>query len=235
MIILCAGMYRSGSTLQYQITSKLIEKKKLGVRVEWKEINSLISFLGELNDNSFKVVKTHEINDDLISFIKNNLDNVKIIYIYRDLRDVFLSHLIKNNTTFEEVYQSGFIDHCINLYDKWMSLSNVYVSKYEDVVNNIKSEVKSISEFLNMNCSDNELIEIANNYSFKKQKDRITRINKDSIQTYGNLKFDPKNLLHHNHLNKGEIGGWRTYFTSSQIQLLNAKVEVWSTNLNYEI
>ena len=44
MIIFCAGMYRSGSTLQYQVASELVEKNKLGKRVEWKEINSLVSY-----------------------------------------------------------------------------------------------------------------------------------------------------------------------------------------------
>lgn len=228
-------MYRSGSTLQYQVASELVEINNLGNRVEWMSLDTLIDHISSINSQGYKVLKTHEINSSLEDFIKKNSDNVKILYIFRDLRDVFLSHMIKNNLSFDEVYKSDFLIKCINLYDRWTNLNNVYISRYEDVVNDLKLEVKRIAEFLKINIDEKNIDIISEKYSFVRQQERIIEINRRNMSSYGSLKFDKENLLHHNHLNKGEVGGWKNYFSREQIDMLNSKIGNWLSILGYEL
>ncbi|WP_339687042.1 sulfotransferase domain-containing protein [uncultured Nonlabens sp.] len=236
MVIFCSGMYRSGSTLQYQIVSEIIESENLGKRVEWLEIDSIMENIEAWsNDDSYWVVKCHEINEALMDYILRNQSRFRIIYIYRDLRDVFLSHMIKNDLNFKVLFESAFLDECLELYNKWTSFSNIYISRYEDVINNMEKEICEINNYLKLSLTDSFILETAEKYSFHNQQKRINDIRRGKLQVHKGLKFDSKNLLHHNHLNKGEVGGWTNAFNDEQNEKLKIKLEPWLKNLNYNI
>ena len=71
MLIICAGMARSGSTVQYQIVCEIIESLSLGMTIGWVEVPSK-EFLDNLENVAFRkdkflVIKSHNCSNLLIT------------------------------------------------------------------------------------------------------------------------------------------------------------------------
>ncbi len=60
-LIICAGMIRSGSTLQYQVVSDLVEQRGLGQRAGFVESKTFSNVRARLeNADGLTVIKVHE-------------------------------------------------------------------------------------------------------------------------------------------------------------------------------
>jgi hypothetical protein len=64
--------------------------------------------------------------------------------------------------TFEQLWNEGFIENCLDNYKRWTTLPGVLVSKDEDFVKNIPEEVKRIAEHLYLNICLDRCQKIAN-------------------------------------------------------------------------
>ena len=228
MWIICCGMPRSGSTLQYQIASKLIEDAKLGKRVGWVRPEDIEKIFKKYdNYKKFKVIKTHIFSKRIQNEFLNG--NAKGLYIYRDIRDVIVSHMNKNNMSFTFLIRNNFLNNILNNYYLWTALPNMYISKYEDVITNLKLEVYNIARFLNINKSLKECNKIANNFSIDKQ---IARINK--LQTsLKNNKYDSVSLLHSDHIFSGDIHYWKRVLSWKQVSMIQSNYKKWLQKNNY--
>jgi len=101
MWIFCGGMNRSGSTVQYQITARLVEEAKLGKRVEWVKSSDFPVLRDKYaHDNQWKVFKAHSCTNTIQAEFQQQ--NAMGVYIYRDVRDVFVSVMYRQATTFEQ-------------------------------------------------------------------------------------------------------------------------------------
>ena len=94
MLVVCCGMYRSGSTLHYQIAGALVEAAGVGARAGWDWASADVSLArpGAGRTGAMGVIKVHEPHPE--PGVEAGLDPDGVLYIYshRDLRDVVVSY-----------------------------------------------------------------------------------------------------------------------------------------------
>lgn len=231
MLIICCGMMRSGSTLQYQLTVEILEKTGKGTG--WGEIRhgNCHEILGKDSSSLMKVVKVHQFRH--LKGVKEAIADkqAKGIYSYRDIRDVTVSLMKMRKATFERlVFETGEIKECIRDFYNWTNLDDMLISRYDTMVNNLPQEVLKIAHHLNIDIAQKDAQEIANHYSIEKQKKRIEKwkINK----VHGN-SYDPKSLLHANHINFGKQSQWNEVLTPIQVAYLESMGKDWLSLVNY--
>jgi len=94
MLIICCGMPRSGSTLQFNATWKVVEAAGTGKRVEWQssadwaDATDLLTELAA--SDTLNVVKMHFPPDNVKALAEAN-GAVRFVYVHRDIRDVIYS------------------------------------------------------------------------------------------------------------------------------------------------
>jgi hypothetical protein len=94
MLVICNGMERSGSTLQYNIARLIVETKGLGrsegypfKQGEWEKGAAILQQWQLCSD--WVVIKAHSIHPKLESLARDK--NTRVLYIFRDPRDVAAS------------------------------------------------------------------------------------------------------------------------------------------------
>lgn len=244
MIVLCCGMKRAGSTVQYQITSELVESAGRGQDLGFITERNFGTVRSEFLDSpEIVVLKTHDVHAEERELIENN--DIRAIYIYRDLRDVAVSMMHKGDRPFHRFLLGQDIDEIVEVDKKWKTLRNMYISRYEVMIDDLSEEGRRIANFLNLQVNDSIINQIAEKYSLDKQRQRITRFNfqEDGVTT-GEIKqtinktttyLDPKSLLHENHIHSGAINQWKTSLSPIQIRLLESYFYFWLIEHEYHV
>ena len=163
MWVFCAGSKRSGSTLQYNIVSRIIELKEKGKRLPHSKPEDFQEVFDEHHDyKGHKVFKTHLLTDEIRKFIESSTEEVKIIYCYRDVRDVNVSLIKKGWIDRTLISLRNSTAQYIRDFRDWMLLKDVmYRSQYEDFYGDITKEIKGIAQYLNIVLSDDDVLQIA--------------------------------------------------------------------------
>ncbi|OAD20264.1 hypothetical protein THIOM_004044, partial [Candidatus Thiomargarita nelsonii] len=93
MLIVCNGMLRSGSTLQYNLLKSIVESHNLGGAEGYFSSEQFQSLRKKFErwgiSSEIIVIKTHDIIPYSEEMIKSG--TMKICYTYRDIRDVAVS------------------------------------------------------------------------------------------------------------------------------------------------
>ena len=224
MWIFCCGMIRSGSTLQYQIVSELVENCRAGRRIEdvpENEFGRLLTSYRE--EQALKVFKAHICTEEIQKLFEAR--QAKGVYSFRDIRDVAVSAIKKFEMPFEELIEKKWLDQAIADYRLWTRLPNIMVSRYERMIDDLPNEVLRLAAHVGLNVSLKEAEDIASLFSLEKQVERIKKI-AIAHKEKGHL-YDPHSLLHYNHINSGESGSWKKQLTSEQIRVLEDKFGEW--------
>jgi len=236
MWIFCCGMQRSGSTLQFQITARLVEEAGLGKRVEWVKAEHFSKLRKQhAVDQNWKVLKTHACSEKMAK--EFDRQNAKGIYCYRDLRDAYVSCMRKHELTFEQLWETAFIETCLRQFHKWTALPGVLVSKYEMMMIDVPGEVQHIAAHLGISIDNEKCQQIASEYNLERQKERIEDAKKEGKlkRAYGKAFFDPHTQLHANHIHSGEAGGWKSALSEEQIGKIEALAGDWLVAHGYEV
>jgi len=212
--IICCGMPRSGSTLQYQIVKACLE---LNDNVEvhgWLEEDEYESFFKSCKKSNglTTLIKIHNFHN---LFKDNRLfSNSKFIYVHRDVRDVFISQMNKMEKSFNEILLSDFfVDIHFHFY-KWLNFPNSYRTTYKRLMENMTKEVQNITFFLDLNISEVQVQGIVEDLSIDNQLKKIRNLDSDEI-------FDKQTLLHPNHINSGEQGQFKNLSFIQRYKLEN--------------
>ena len=186
--IYCCGMYRSGSTVIYNILQKLIEHHNLQVQL----------------------YKVHQ------EWNRDRVDPSFSIYSYRDIRDVCISFMQKDKMTFEsfKIHNWDIVEFCKKMinYDQLVKHykkddAKVLILKYEEDVigNDVVPLCIKISDFLelpNTTCCD-----IGKQFSLKVVKKYC-----DTLKT-----LDRKSGFWPGHAHDGKSGKYKEILTSTQL------------------
>jgi hypothetical protein len=83
-------MYRSASTLQFQITAELVKAAGLGKQIGWIDADRFAEVRsGHVNAKGLQIIKVHKCTAAIAAeFLA---DNAIGIYSFRDVRDVYAS------------------------------------------------------------------------------------------------------------------------------------------------
>ena len=236
MWIFCCGMQRSGSTLQFQVTAQLVEEARLGKRVEWVRAERFPELRQKYAEYpGWKVLKHHICTDEMVSEFQRH--NARGVYIFRDLRDVVASTMQKYIMTFDQVWASGFLAGCLRQWQKWTSLPQMLVSKYEDMIRDVPGEVERIATHLGVNLAPQRYAQIASEYAVARQLQRIEEAKRTGRlqQGFADVLYDPHTNLHTNHIYSGEIGRWKEVLSAEQVALIESKTQLWLAAHGYEL
>jgi len=220
MWVFACGMIRSGSTLQYQIAAELVELHGVGQRVEYASEVDFPTLAARYRGlPGQKVFKAHICTPELEQLCKEG--DAVALYSYRDLRDVAISASRKFGITLEDLLERGWLDQAIADGERWRAQPRVLVSRYEEVVVNLTSEVERTAQFLELQTTRPQAKRIALSLSIDQQRERIREAMPETARAAPatTLEFDPHSLLHHNHIHEGEVGGWRALSQDEQLRL----------------
>jgi hypothetical protein len=240
-------MFRSGSTLQYNIAVQ-VAKAATGSLMDvgggygmWRRIDWLSEF--STSDDVTMIVKEHH-------YMTHAMEKTKLgphcyfLYSFRDLRDVLVSLYQKggqlSSLNSESNQWRGRMESILRgiLYDcaHWTRQNNVLISRYEEVTANIQSEVKRISSHLKLPVSDADIVRIAEQVSLKNQMAYINSIN---FKDYGDGpmtdRYDPISLLHEKHFYGGESGKWKREFSLQQLEFIESIAGAWLQDHGYVV
>ena len=239
-------MYRSGSTLQYNIVRLLVENSKTGQAEGFFQLSEAVqenvNFSRWAEDLAIHVVKMHEIYPESERLV--NAGRAKICYIYRDIRDVAVSLKLKRGLTFKETL--GELRTAISEYNEVMKIPRVLVQKYETVMFDLTEAVKEMAGFLGVRVDPEVCGKIAVECSVERAEsaasdlrrklaldltDKTTR----EIDEILSPKLDKTTLIHPNHIsrNMGASGVWETQLSTSEKQAIMSNFSEWLVENKY--
>lgn len=263
MLIVCNGMIRSGSTLQYNLARSIVENMEIGKGCGYYD--GKLYILDETQINKwidikwYYIIKTHELHPKIAKIAKSEQNNtVKICYIFRDIRDVAVSAKTKWGRKDDSLLVS--LDKAIQIYYAMEEIPNVFFQKYEDLVSNIYGGVKELSNFLEVNPSKEIIDKVVKECSLENMSSlsKSTKINfNEKLLVYLKsktptkfkpllrifidpkkfVKFDSRTLLHPNHIseNRGAMGIWRTALAEHEKVMFTERYKTWLIEARYSV
>lgn len=236
MWIFCGGMYRSGSTLQYQITVRLVEEAKIGHKVDWVKPEEFPQLARQNTDNrGLKVFKCHVCTDAVVEEFEKK--NAKGVYIFRDIRDVAASYMRKYEVDFAGMLRSHILERSLENYCKWTSLPNVSISQYERVIPDLPSEVEKIAVHIGAVLEKEKYREIAEEFSLDKQLRRIEEFKRkaDREKNGKSQIFDPDTMLHTNHITSTSKENWQQSLKREEVAYIEELAKEWLRKHDYKL
>lgn len=235
MWIFAGGMQRSASTLQYQIASSIVEHYCVGNRVTWVNTNDHETFLEQHDGDRMMVFKSHTLSKSIRHRLNNG--SAKALYIYRDIRDVVSSIKEKFNIsrTIDETRELAL--SLIKSYEDWMSNRGTYSSRYEDVINDISTEIKNIAKHIHVDIDREFTQNIAKGLSIDNQI-KLIKNNKNSnrfVSINENITFDSHSLLHTNHITNGRAGRYKENLSTAEIKVVEEVASEWLLKNGYTV
>jgi hypothetical protein len=220
MWIICCGLPRSGSTLQYNIIADIVEYGNQGKRIGFIENENFHTIIKEnVAYPKYKIIKTHL----LTSTMKEYLQNKKAILFscYRDIRDVAVSYNSVWNKSLNNFIIDGNLDYYLNTYYEIKSYHPIQFNSYQELNCNLIDEISKIATLLNISLTQNQIDEIYKNNTLELRKNRLNTT--DLVQLNG-YKYNSHTLLHHNHITNGNSNQWKvklSYWAIFKIELLS--------------
>ena len=242
MIIISAGMQKSGSAYIYNLINDILiscgkadarkvkEKNRLNELMKWH--NNNVGHLGKkllikliclsLKEGTF-AVKTHSYPTGFQKLLLK-IGLIKIIYLYRDPRDVLLSaqdhgkKIITNgyNHTFAQMidFDDAFnrVKAWTNTFSRYRKINNIVLIRYEDLMGAPLKEMQKICSYLNVSLSKNKMKMILEKYD----------------------KGNPNANMSGLHFNKGVTNRYKTELTQSQIDRFTTDMGSVIEEMGYE-
>lgn len=226
-------MFRSGSTLQYQIASDLVERHNIGERITWHSPSQFPN-IKKLYSSSDRIMvfKAHKLTLEMQEEVESG--NARVITVHRDIRDVTVSAMRKNRWSFRNIYRNDRLMYWTSRFDQWSLFSDALVCRYEELVTDLPSVVAAIATQLGLLVSKDETIELSHRYSLKQQKMRTKDIAK-SGHGQGVTKYDSHSLLHFNHISSGGIGVYKNVLKPWQVDVIENQCKEWMQRWGYPL
>lgn len=242
MYVFAAGMYRACSTWQYEVIAHLLERHRRGQRLGYLTGEEFVRRERACEGQSqtgWSVLKSHEGHRRFAEAIEEG--RAVAIYARRDLRDVVFSLMHKRGVSFEALVRQGMI-HQVLVNDRfWSTRPNVLIQRYERLIADPARGVQEIAAHLGIDITAEEAAEIAAEYSFQTNRHRtlelVERLRSQGIDLEhpsNRQYYDPRTLLHWNHMREGRPGNWREEATSGQRAILARLCNRWLAEHGYE-
>ena len=223
--IICAGARRSGSTLYYNIVSKIVELSNSGLRTEYVKPEDFEQVYEKYNSyKGYKVFKTHKLTERMQEAVGSE---GMVFHTYRDVRDVVVSRINKGwlkNLTKESVRK--VIDNYLTEYYDWIECpvfkNNFHSRQYENFYDNIYDEILFVLEKLDIKLEESNLREIAAQLQIQNLKKAQT----NNLQV-GKNTFDSTTLLHEDHVFSGATNQFKKVLSKEIVWWIEAGAASW--------
>lgn len=233
MLVICCGMQRAGSTLQYQLTAAVVATAGAGRAGGWITPAEFDGHLGALQQELL-VFKCHAFIPAVAELV--SIGRAKAVYVYRDIRDVVVSIMQKKEISFEQMLQRGSLHTVLEQDRTWCALSNMLISRYENMIANIPEEVGRIAGHLGVTLSPAQISAIGAQHTMEQQLQRIQSFDfEQSGLGQGHDRYDPNTLLHKNHIASGKPLHWMQVLSGLQAGFLEHTAGDWLQKRGYPI
>jgi hypothetical protein len=227
MLVVCAGMRRSGSTLQYNIARQLARNADAGQGYGlWDRLAQLRERAAPAD--AMAIVKEHAFD---ARFAGLSGVDTRIVYSYRDLRDVLVSFFQVQGPAGGNwpAHARRLLRATLDDFTAWTRQPGVLISKYEAFTGDIPGEVRRIASHLGIAVNGNEVSAIAERVSVEAHRKIIEVL---GLENPGE-SMDPVTLLKKGHLAGGEIGKWRARLDADQLRLVQELAGDWLSAHGY--
>lgn len=257
MLVLCVGLNRSGSTLQYNIARGMICNKfdgnDFGYLNDKRHIYNIVSSLGDYKKLDHAIIKTHNYysfyEDDSLA----NRSKMNFLCTFRDLRDVTLSIMRHHNLTFETVIKREVLQKEIEKYYKFKELRPLLMQNHSDLLDNLPKAITDIAQFFKIHLSETEVLSLTKEYSLTNQKKQIKKytstIRCRLINSINSLfiKLNPTSRrpsglitnvnkltwMHYNHIAE-RTTNWQSQLSASEKHALKPILSDWLIDAGFE-
>lgn len=234
MWVFCGGMFRSGSTVQYQIASHIVERLGIGQRVgrfapdDFDQARDAYRHHGGL-----LVFKSHGVSRAIREELVANGGHV--ITVHRDIRDVAASAIRKNAWSFGHIWRKGLLDRWTRRFEEWATLPGALVSRYDSMTSALAEESIRIGRHVGAEIGPDLAHDISREYSLDRQRERTSevaaRIGRQELST----KYDEFSQLHYNHIASGEIGIFRQVLRPEEVRAVEDACGPWMLRWGYAL
>ncbi len=226
MLVICCGMPRAASTLQFQIVCELIERAGLGVRpsVMPTPIEAWMTSGAE----SYHVARLHAPAPELERALSPRF--TRYLYVYRDVRDAIASYILKEGDVAPERIGPMVQEHLLAPYYHFVARPNVLISRYETVVRSIPAEIRRIARFLGVEVDHARAEAIAYKLDLRTQQKHIAQRTWREGETH-----DARTFIHPKQIHDGRVGKFRGVLTPPQLEEVERVARGWLTTRGYAL
>ncbi len=238
MYVFCVGMYRSGSTWQYDVVSRLLESHRGGRRLGFVTGEEFAHLPGVAD--SWQILKAHDQHPAFAVALADG--RALAVYSFRDVRDVAYSLLHKLRGSFEDIVEREQFLHLVLANDAfWAARPRTLCQRYEDLMARPAAAVGQLAAHLGVALAPNEAQTVAEEFSLKANlwrtielANRLRDEGVDLEDPTNALHWDGETLLHWDHIREGRVGGWRTEATPREVAVLAGLCGAWLVARGYE-
>ena len=195
MLVICCGMIRSGSTLQYNLVKSILGHVTGAQAHGWITPVDLEDDPMRLHkwadDTNIHLVKSHVIPENAFELAATG--RARFCYIFRDLRDVAVSAGNKWGHHGEELY--ALLADAIRAFDTVNGIDSALLQRYEHVMADVSRSTCELAGFLEIPLNQNHIDQIAEansidsvRNSMREQSGSLATVAKTILRKYG---FDP--------------------------------------------
>ena len=235
MLVICNGMPRSGSTLQYNLAAEALEAQGPTIRVgfldQLRNRKTLRRIEAMRDSDMVYIMKTH----DALLEPEFYTDRVKLLFTHRDRRDVAASLRKKTNKNIEEILRD--LCHAEALHVQVAAVEGALIQPYKLLYEEMHNCLAQIIVHLSIHLTEEDRERILARNSLESMIGRIVTHNrKPIVAVFGmflkRLRINSFTQLHPDHISetKGLDGDWINQFDENELFLLNPYVKCPSSN-----
>lgn len=232
MLVISNGMLRSGSTLQYNIARMVLEArydlKRVGFMGDFAKPKTRDRLENLRDQDRWSIIKTHEspLPRDFYT------DRVRVLFSYRDVRDIAASIRKKWDHSFEEILSE--IDAMIQIHAAFADIPSILVQPYDLLYRDIPTAICQIASYIGVDVNDSEVCGITDMLSVDSVCNKIEQRSKNQFihllgKVIGRFRIDRRTQMHENHISvsKGRSGDWINRFTAEEIAVIECRYADW--------
>lgn len=227
-------MLRSGSTLQYNIASELVERMGLGRREAWIDDHASW-FASEDKLDGLTVFKSHVLTPEIIRVLSEGRG--VILTSFRDIRDSVASWQAKNRRMLSVAEGLEYAAMAIDQFSRWEHVDwcDRVVSRYESMSIDIAGEVRRVAGCLGIPIEASDESCICKILSLPFLQNRISSMEEAGFVRSGGFAWDPLTLVHIDHLNGGIIGRAKSELSDDLYGALTCRYVDWLLAHGYSL
>ena len=228
--IFCNGMPRSGSTWSFNVCRELLQstfgqKKVVATYVgEGSQLDNYLSIHNE--DDKIHILKFPYPTPLMSKMMKQG--RAKNIYTMRHPLAALASFKETFNPPFESAVKS--IQASLKAADKWRNDPGTLFVEFDTIFSNPREEILRIATHLDLEANGPLIDRITEKTSFditRKIVQDLAQKPKEQLIQAGNSYYDPKTLLHLDHLPKGQARDWRSELTMEEQEFARQELAPW--------
>lgn len=238
MWVFAGGMFRSGSTLQFQLASALVERAGVGRRHEWVQPEDFADIAPRLDDDPQLIVfKTHVCKHPMRERLRDG--RAIALGAHRDLRDVAVSAARKAGVEPTPEYCRELMEGCVACARGWEGSPGILEQSYTHLTTNTAQACLEIAAHLGVECSKEQAHSLAGEFSVASQRVRIQQAVREGrmIKPTPNavMVHMEREYLHPNHIDDAAEGKWRRVLTPEAVGVIERIAGDWLAQRGYPL